>query len=93
MNNIQAIRVLATNLGKDTDLNSAIKVAIISLATEEPKEEPAPQVEIAKPKGRPRYDWAKAEACFKAGWSTKKIADELGCTEQSVKNHFKGAKK
>ena len=50
----------------------------------------------AQPKGRRKaIDWPKAEACRKAGWDYAKIADELGCSYNSVYNHFntKGATK
>ena len=38
---------------------------------------------------RKQIDWGKAEACRRAGWSIEKIADELGCSGQTVRNHFK----
>lgn len=46
----------------------------------------------AKPEKK-EYDWGKAEACRRAGWSVAKIADELGCSVQTVYNHFKEKEK
>ena len=43
----------------------------------------------AEPKAKRKpIDWPKAEACRKAGWDFKKIADELGCSYNTVYNHF-----
>ncbi len=46
----------------------------------------------AKPKtaksAEPRIDHGKVVALFKAGWTEKHIAYEIGCTTQSVINHL-----
>lgn len=58
----------------------------------EPKTKPEPK---AKPKAEPKksgpsgIDHGKLIALHKAGWSTAKIADELGCSSQTVLNHIK----
>ena len=36
-----------------------------------------------------RIDWKKAEACRRAGWSIKAIAEEIGCTDAAVYAHFR----
>lgn len=56
------------------------------------KSEPQPQKE-KKPAKKPApkkktIDYPKAEALRKAGWPVKKIADELGCAEQTLYKHF-----
>lgn len=43
-----------------------------------------------KPAGRPakrlRIDWGKVGACYKAGWSAEKIADEVGASVVTIRN-------
>lgn len=51
----------------------------------EPKPEPEPRP-AAKPKQpRKRIDWGKVGACYKAGWSAEKIADEVGATVGTIR--------
>lgn len=35
------------------------------------------------------FDTGKLMALRSAGWSIKAIADEMGCTEQTIRNHMK----
>lgn len=56
--------------------------------TDPPKEAPAKD-EKATGK-RKTLDDAKMLALRKAGWSYEKIADEMGCSAQTVVNHIKG---
>lgn len=56
-------------------------------------EKPAPDPDrggTAKPKPAPKkkVDWAKAAALRKAGWSYKKIGDELGVSDVTVAVHL-----
>ena len=37
-------------------------------------------------------DHGKIIACHNAGWSIAKIADEVGCSEQTVRNHIEKEK-
>ena len=66
---------------------------MISVPAEEPKPEPKPQPKpkaVAKkpaPK-QPALDHGKIMALHRAGWSTAKIADEMGCTAQTIRNHI-----
>ena len=63
---------------------------------EDPQPEPKTKTEPkAKPKAEPKkggpagIDHGKLIALHKAGWPTAKIADELGCSSQTVLNHIK----
>lgn len=63
----------------------------------DPEEPDEPVVEIPDPPKKknakkPKLDVGKMIACAKAGWSVAKIADELGCSEQTVRNHLKKAR-
>lgn len=41
-----------------------------------------------KKPAEPRVDHGKICACYGAGWPISKIADEVGCSEQTVRNHL-----
>lgn len=55
-------------------------------AMEEPVEEEkqSPHAEPEKKSGRKKIDRGKVLALHRAGWSNKKIADEMACSEASV---------
>lgn len=50
---------------------------------EEEKQSP-PSAEPEKKSGRKKIDRGKVLALHRAGWSNKKIADEMACSEASV---------
>ena len=54
-----------------------------------PEPEHKPKTESKKKGGPAGIDHGKLIALHKAGWSTAKIADELGCSSQTVLNHIK----
>ena len=45
---------------------------------------PPPPAEPEKKSGRKKIDRGKVLALHRAGWSNKKIADEMACSEASV---------
>lgn len=51
--------------------------------TVEKKEDPKP-----KPAPKPGVDHGKIVALYKAGWKIPQIADEVGCSQQTVYNHL-----
>ena len=57
---------------------------------EDPKPEPKPEPKPTQPKtkAQPSVDHGKIMALHKAGWTVAKIADELGCSGQTVRNHL-----
>lgn len=61
------------------------------IAAQLPKEEPKPKRTTAKKEApvRQKVDRGKVIALAKAGWSITKIADEMGCSDQTVRNIFK----
>ena len=54
----------------------------------EPKAKPKPKTEPKK-SGPSGIDHGKLIALHKAGWSIEKIADEMGCTTTTVRNHIR----
>ncbi len=53
----------------------------------EPKKAPDPKKQGAKKD----IDMGKVKALRKAGWTLEKIADEMGCSAQTIANKLKGA--
>ena len=55
-----------------------------------PKPKSQQKVQLKNPKkDQPKIDHGKIVALAKAGWSASKIADEMGCSCQTVLNHLK----
>lgn len=71
---------------------AAVKKAVLALLDQEaPKaKEQKPAVKRTGPKKKP-FDTGKAVACYNAGWSIAKIADELGTSDPTVRKHLKDA--
>lgn len=60
---------------------------LIILRTAEPKQDAASKKQTTK---KP-LDMGKVKALRKAGWTLEKIADEMGCSAQTIANKLKGA--
>lgn len=81
------------------DADVAIKIweqlnAIADASDQDPRQRAEPKKEKpadAKKPGKPKkkLDDGKMLALRKAGWTYEKIADEMGCSTQTVINHIK----
>ena len=94
MKTSEAIRYLASMMEDLDPKNEVLKLSILAMldkttAAAEQKKEPAPEKKTKKRKSS--FDLGKAKACLYAGWSIAKIADEMGCTDQTVRNNFQKA--
>ena len=101
----KVLQTLLKTMGSNSELNEALRyacLAILDKGEEEPEPEPEPVPEENKPESKPKQkepakktkkklDVGKMAACYKAGWSLAKIADELGCSPQTVANNLKKA--
>lgn len=58
---------------------------LIRLMTAEPK-----KVQKKEPTNKKDIDMGKVKALRKAGWTLEKIADEMGCSAQTIANKLKG---
>ena len=59
------------------------------------REKEMTQAKIAQPPSggvRPKFDKGKLLALRRAGWTVKAIAEEMKCSEQTVRNHMKKEK-
>ena len=54
-------------------------------ASSEPRKSEKPKKANKEPGKNQHYDRGKVAALTKAGWSVKQIADELGCTDNTVR--------
>ena len=96
MTNLEAVKALVRSMGDDATMVEAIKVGVLAILEDmEPgivpvkEQKPKPEnKQEPKKTGRPKLDTGKMVACRKAGWSIAKIADEMGCTQQTVANHL-----
>lgn len=99
MSNNEIIRTLIGIIGKDLELDKAIKDVVLGLL--DLPEEPEPKKEPAK-RGRPKkteekktepkpkpFDTGKLKALLNGGWPVSKIADEMGVSVQTIYNKMK----
>ena len=54
-----------------------------------PDPEPTPKPKPEKKRKRKSFDTGKLKALRNAAWSIAKIADEMGVSEQTIRNHMK----
>lgn len=87
MKKMEVVRKLLTYIGKDAEEDKVIAEACLMLMPEEPKKE-EPKKEETK-KGRKPFDMGKLIALIDGGWAVPKIADEMGVSEQTIRNRMK----
>lgn len=98
-NNEMALQLIEL-LGADPKQNWILKNAIKELLTGpdsskkseavNAEAEPSEEKPAKKSAGRKSdFDTGKMNALLRAGWSVPKIADEMGVTSQTIKNHMK----
>lgn len=80
---------------EDTSVRElAMADGFVTVEVTEPKPEPKPKPEQKEPakskkqKPKPEIDHGKIMALHKAGWSSNKIAGEMGISAQTVLNHI-----
>lgn len=65
-----------------------LPIPAMEVPVEEEKQSPPP-AEPEKKSGRKKIDRGKVMALHRAGWSNKKIADEMACSEASISTILK----
>lgn len=102
MSDKEIIKTLLNVIGRDLELDVAIRDVVLGLL--ELPEETEPKKEPAK-RGRPKkteekktepkksepkpFDTGKLKALLNGGWSVAKIADEMGVSVQTIYNKMK----
>jgi len=78
---------------EDEEKKSGPEVTPAPTTDQEPEQQCQP-AEEEKPKSgrRKAFDIGKAKALQAAGWTLKKIGDEMGCSAQTVLNHLNAGK-
>ena len=104
MSKIEIVKTLLRYVGRqDLETDRAIcsgAICILESIEEEkvqeiiPETVPKPKATPSKPKNtetkpRQKFDVGKLGALRKAGWSVSKIADEMGVSEQTIRNYMK----
>lgn len=93
MTNIEVIKLLINALdtnGVAEEANKQAALALLdNLKVAPKKEQPAPEKSAKKEKGRPGVDHGKVITLHEAGWPVPKIADEMGTSAQTIRNHLK----
>lgn len=69
-----------------TPIEMAELAKLLTAQVEKPQADPKPE-----PKKKVQLDMGKVKALRKAGWTLEKIADEMGCSAQTIANKLKGA--
>ena len=65
---------------------------LLKAQVETPKQATKAEPKQAQPKpAKKPLDMGKVKALRKAGWTLEKIADEMGCSAQTIANKLKGA--
>ena len=68
--------------------NEAKEAAEVTAEEKEKPSAPEQKKPGPKPKKKPPLDHGKIIALHKGKWPVAKIADEMGCSEQAVRNHI-----
>ena len=97
---IETVRTLLKYTGDDNNQRDAVirgAIAILEGALSEivpkpskvaPKPATNPKTTSTEPKRKP-FDKGKLRALREGSWSVIKIADEMGVSEQTIRNHMK----
>ena len=91
MKTSEVIRQLLNTMGPLDPKDEAIRISIIAVLDRSVKTTDKPEAvseKKTKKRGRKPFDIGKAKACKDAGWSVAKIADEMGVSEQTVRNNL-----
>ena len=79
-------------VSKDTTIEELMQAKGFALAEIRQDPEPKPEPKPKQDKPKKTIDHGKIIALHKAGWSASKIAQEVGCSLQTVINHINAEK-
>lgn len=75
-----------------TPIEMAELAKLLTAQVKKPQADPKPEPKQAPSKSAKKpLDMGKVKSLRKAGWTLDKIADEMGCSAQTIANKLKGA--
>ena len=96
---LYVVKILLKHISEHPEDASTVASGALSILdgaqkqnTEHDKKQEKPKSGAPKktaPKKKDNFDTGKMIACLRAGWSIAKVADELGVTDQTIRNRMK----
>ena len=95
------MRAMITAMGTDPELDKALRVSALAYLdavearTDRPKQTKPKKAESEEKgysptgKAKAKIDDGTIKALYEGGWSLTKIAEDIGCSTQTVTNHLK----
>ena len=97
----EVMRAMITAIGSDPELDKALRVSALAYLdaveakTAEPKQAKPKKTESDEKgysptgKAKGKIDDGTIKALYEGGWSLSQIAEDIGCSTQTVNNHLK----
>ena len=97
----EVMRAMITAMGSDPELDKALRVSALAYLdavearTDKPKQTKPKKADTEEKgysptgKAKAKIDDGTIKALYEGGWSLTKIAEDIGCSTQTVNNHLK----
>ena len=97
----EVMRAMITAMGSDPELDKALRVSALAYLdavearTDKPKQTKPKKTESDEKgysptgKAKGKIDDGTIKALYEGGWPLTKIAEDIGCSTQTVNNHLK----
>lgn len=97
----EVMRAMITAMGTDPELDKALRISALAYLdaveakTAEPKQTKPKKAESEEKgysptgKAKAKIDDGTIKALYEGGWPLTKIAEDIGCSTQTVNNHLK----
>ena len=97
----EVMRAMITAMGSDPALDKALRVSALAYLdavearTDKPKQTKPKKADTEEKgysptgKAKAKIDDGTIKALYEGGWSLTKIAEDIGCSTQTVNNHLK----
>ena len=97
----EVMRAMITAMGSDPELDKALRTSALAYLdavearTDKPKQTKPKKADTEEKgysptgKAKAKIDDGTIKALYEGGWSLTKIAEDIGCSTQTVTNHLK----
>lgn len=97
----EVMRAMITAMGSDPELDKALRVSApayldaVEARADKPKQTKPKKADTEEKgysptgKAKAKIDDGTIKALYEGGWSLTKIAEDIGCSTQTVNNHLK----